>query len=46
MSVEFRRDENGMLEVWKNGKEAGYVVTMDDFILGNAQKINGADKNE
>lgn len=32
--IEFRRNkENGILEVWKNGKKIGKIVTMGDKIL-------------
>lgn len=34
--IEFKRNpDTGILEVWKNGKKVGEVVTMGDEIDGN-----------
>ena len=31
--IEFRRNkENGILEVWKNGKKIGEIITMGDNV--------------
>lgn len=34
--IEFRRnEETGIVEVWKNGKKIGEVITMGDNVNGN-----------
>lgn len=41
--IEFKRNkETGILEVWKDGKKAGEVITMGDEVDGN----NREDKND
>ena len=34
--IKFKRNKKtGILEVWKNGKKIGEIITMGDQILGN-----------
>lgn len=37
--IEFKRNkETGILEVWKNGKKIGEVITMGDQVDGNSRR--------
>lgn len=39
--IQFKRNKKtGMLESWENGEMTGYIETMGDDILGNADKSN------
>lgn len=38
--IEFKRNEDtGKLEVWKDGKKTGEVVTMGDEVMNNGSNL-------
>lgn len=37
--IEFKRNSEGVLEAWKNGKKIGEIITMGDLIDGSERVV-------